>query len=532
MLKHILNIFGPAKPAPNAITMRLFPDAGKVSAGFSIWLRSLRNASDDPAAINAEVKAFWDELRGRGMEQNGAGIPLDSPFNGDISRQLDKWKHEPHFRGTATLAFTLRQDAAPGWEWYEIRPDVFFRPPLDSQIFTCRADLMPRNRHWYKNGFISEKCKTLITNAGLTGLHFNWVPDVGRYQAPQWFHAMATEPLGRGLDNPLAHPAKVTLPDRMKDWYSYEAWRFGQTGVARTNNVNGLTLGIPLADQIIGLSPSLEVSVNGFRQMLRQFLPATDFAYIWHWVPSMCCNARARTMLIQNGILDPSEFSPIWIWDTAPEGAVVLDDPNVKPIPPFPLHPLEWEEVQKQSHKKWDEYIKAPKPPLTGTFESVFQKFCTGLGKDSSRISNVSKLDPPNFAPASDDKKLPQVWERVLETSDDFLVNTDKSKRDGSVHGFGVIPKSQLAEFNKRQRLLVKQVCAGRSVHCDDSKYLHFAGSDGDSLSFDMSTLTDEGDCRVVEWRHDPLGMGREWQSIVHLLEESIELEEGEGSAG
>ncbi len=38
--------------------------------------------------------------------------------------------------------------------------------------------------------------------SGLTGLDFLWVRDLGRYQAPQWYAAIAQRPLGHGLDHP------------------------------------------------------------------------------------------------------------------------------------------------------------------------------------------------------------------------------------------------------------------------------------------------------------------------------------------
>jgi hypothetical protein len=38
--------------------------------------------------------------------------------------------------------------------------------------------------------------------------------------------------------------------------------------------------------------------------------------------------------------------------------------------------------------------------------------------------------------------------------------------------------------------------------------------------------MTDDGDCRVVEWCHDPFSISREWPSITQLLAESLELEE------
>jgi hypothetical protein len=530
MLKRLLNMFGPTTSEPNAVTKRLIPDPDKVSAGFSIWLRSLRKANDDWMALNKELKAYWGELAKRGLKQNEAGIPFDSPFTEEISRQLNKLKLEPHFQGSAKLNFELRQDVTPGWEWYEIRPNGLFHPPLNPGKLTCHADLMPQNLFWHKDGFISEKCKAVIESAKLTGLEFNWIPDVGRYQAPQWFQAMAVQPLGRGLDNPLLDPAQVSFPDTMKGRYSYESWRFGLTGVVKTNIKRDICLGIPLADQILGLSPLLEVSITGFRQMLRQFLPATDFAYIWHWTPSLCCNARAREVLIQTGILSRNDFIPIWIWNEIPEGALVLDTSNACPIPPFSLAAPDWDEFKKLLPAKQEAFEKNPKPPFTISFESVIQRLCKSLGKDCPNTSNASHLDVPKAPSVSGAIMLPGLWEKALEVSDDFTIYTDKAESNGFISGYAVVSKNQLAELNKDHSCLVKQASVGWRIKCDESNYVHFAEDDAESLAFDMSTLTDEGDCHVVEWRHDPLSMAREWKSIIHLLAESLDLWESEDS--
>ena len=233
------------------------------------------------------------------MKRAKAGIPLDSPFAEEVLIQLRKWQREPHFQGSGKLTFDLRLDAKPGWEWFEIHPNSCSYPPLDKNNFECRADRMPSHRQWLFRDFITEQCKEAIGRSGLTGLNFTWISDAGRYQATQWHHAMATEPLWWGLNRPVLFDS-ATPPGRIKT-------------------------GIPVADALVDIL-SNKTSLKVFPQAMRKFVPSTDFAFVDYSYGkpgspnvSELYSLRARDFWCNMVSLTANEFVPIWIWDTPPE---------------------------------------------------------------------------------------------------------------------------------------------------------------------------------------------------------------------
>lgn len=502
MLERILNLFKGQATAPTAIAKRLIPDPERVVAGFDFWMIWRREGTTNPDDAYKVQKAFLSDLEKQGMKRNEAGIPLDSPFVGQIFKQLRKWKTEPNYQGSATLTFKLRLDAKPDWEWFEIRPNPCSHPPLNERKFECKADRMPNHRPWIYDNFISEKCKESIEAAGLTGLEFTWVADVGRYQAGQWFHAMAVEPFWSGLNNPAF---------------------FHKVNVEACS-----TIGIPTADALLEVFPK-KLTFKIFPQASRSFIPSTDFAFSTysvnaHTVFTMWCSARARNFLLSKGILAESEFVPIWILGSPPEGAELLELPDQSKLLPYPLRESEWKWVQEQLPAKRAAFLNKPKQVFDSTPSSVLEKFRSIREQDPPPHPTAIPKTISNPAMNQQLVKLPALWLRVLDISEDFTVYTDRYETDGFVYGFEAIPRNQLANPNPREQTRLEEQARDLGVLAKD--YVHFASSDGNFLTFDLKGTTADGDCRVVEWCHDPFSISREWPSITQLLAESIELEE------
>lgn len=506
MLWRIIKLFKGDTPTPTLtpVAKRLIPDPERVVAGFSPWMIWRREGVNNADAPYIEQKAFFADLEKRGMKRNEAGIPLDSPFVDKILKQLIKWKSEPNYQGSATLTFKLRSDVKPDWEWFEIRPNPCSHPPLNERKFECNAARMPNHRPWIYGNFISEQCKESIEAAGLTGLEYTWVSDVGRYQARQWFHAIATEPFWSDLNDPaLLHKINV------------EACA---------------AIGIPIADALLKIFPK-QLTFKIFPQASRESIPSTDFAFSaysvnGHTVFTMWCSARARNFLRGEGILVESEFVPIWIWDSPPEGAELSGLPDKGKLLPYPLIEPEWKWVQEQLPARQAAFLNNPKPVFNLTASSVLKKFQT-LRKQNPPLHPTPGRQAVSSTTNQQNLKLPTLWERVLGISENFTVYTDKNEVDESAYiasGFDVITRNELANPEPYLQPWLEEKANRLGVRASD--YVLFGSRDGDYLSFDLKGLTDDGDCRVVEWCHDPLSISREWPSIIQLLAESMELEE------
>jgi hypothetical protein len=348
------------------------------------------------------------------------------------------------------------------------------------------------------------------------------VRDVGRYQAEQWYRALATKPLGRGLDHPFFDSAKITQPDYVKRWASFEEWRFGKYWLNKSEFLPAVSFGIPILDGLAELCGPDGLKVKGFRQMLREFIPPVDFAYVWGYeLPILCCNARARDLLLKNHLLSANDFTPIWVWDKPPEGATVLDREGQKCVLPYPMEASRWEPLQEQLRLQQQDFLAHPKSKCATTAVEVLERF-----RASQKPRSSHATVPPQLASAGDLPRLPKLWDQVLDLSDDYFLlrATDESAKRSAT--YEVVSRSGLVEFQK-----MTEESAQHFIPDFPRNLTHFAhDGEGNWLSFDLKTVTPEGDCRMLKWRHDTLCVVQEWPSIVQLLEESLELAEAEES--
>jgi len=517
MLDRIRKFLG--TEAPRQITnKRLIPDPARVVAGFEFRISSTDRRPEFVELAKELEAALRRALTQRGVKTNTAGLALDSPQFEHLYKSLKELSETGLFTkeiGSAAISgeFTFALDPnASGWEWFEIRPHT--RSSIDFNSWACRADRMPTGLTWVDNNFMTERSRRVIEEAGLSGLEFTWVRDVGRYKAEQWDHAMATNPLGRGLDHPFLDTTKFNQPDYVKRWASPEEWRFGKWWLKKSEFSSTARFGVAALDGLAGLCSPDALEVKGFRQMLREFIPATDFAYVWSYaLPSLCCNARAREVLLKSKLLAAEDFSPIWIWDEAPKGAVILDRAGQKCVRPYPMAAEIWKEVEERVRTDRNEFLANPKPPCVTTAAEVLARL---------RATYSTKVQPQLKGEPSM-PKLPKLWEEVLRRTGDFWMLTTWAS-EGKTTGWEVVLPSDLAEFQK-----MTEESAQHFIPEFPKNQVHFAHDGGGNwLSFDLNTLTPEGDCRVLEWRHDTLCMEHEWPNIVQLLEESLELAEKE----
>ncbi len=216
----------------------------------------------------------------------------------------------------------------------------------------------PKNRHFaWRNGvpLASQTFIDTVLRAGLTGL--GWLPLADSHpQDPQrWFEIFAREPIGRGLDHPLmiASLHEAALKER---------------GIDRSRREGEPTVSLPRLDlakiehptllKMLELAPPQYFCIRGASRFVEESLPRTDFAYSGWDIRSrpepgyrgrprrhICCNSKARTALLDAGVMKPTRFNTLVVVSAADAHSEVLDQTISEPIPP-PVYTAEEAEAE------------------------------------------------------------------------------------------------------------------------------------------------------------------------------------------
>ncbi len=226
-------------------------------------------------------------------------------------------------------------------EWFRVEPDAreiksFARPPMG--VHYC----------WSKHGpLVSETFVEVTRHSALRGLEMVPVEESRRIGGITWYQPIAMEPLGRGLDHPAVDPIKM-LPENVRHRCD-RAFRSGEPCAWRhlwredAFDTDGL---------VVGLASLCATRFRSFRvvevaRFVREHLPETDFAYagwgsIEHTPEGWCglrsrdvyCNAKARSVLIDAGLVKPSRFIAVDVVAAEDAQSEILDRTVAVPLPP------------------------------------------------------------------------------------------------------------------------------------------------------------------------------------------------------
>ncbi len=226
-------------------------------------------------------------------------------------------------------------------EWFRFTPDTrsiksFARPPKD--VHYC----------WSKRGLVvSTGFLDVMRRHGLRGLEAVPIEESRLSGEVTWCQPIAFEPLGRGLDHPIIDPDKlreemtrIECPPALRKgepcaWL--QLWRddaFGEDDLVRQ-----LTA---ICGSRFGYFRVVEVP-----RYVREHLPSTDFAYAWGGTRDLVyeelgglrsrdiyCNAKARSVLIDAGLVKPSRFIAVDVVAAEDAQSEILDRTVAVPLPP------------------------------------------------------------------------------------------------------------------------------------------------------------------------------------------------------
>jgi hypothetical protein len=286
--------------------------------------------------------------------------------------------------------------------------------------------------------------------------------------------------------------------------------------------------GDPVADRLLALVCPRYGGVRAYRPFLRAYLPTTDFAYAWkgcpevHWW-ALCANRRARDAMIAAKLLTEEEFVGMAVVDEPYPGAQVLDTLPGGPAGPGPPYSQQaLAEIREELQRCWAAFSAKPKPVRKPSLSRSLAFWRARQQREPGsfqRPATRKALDEANRAlPAP----LPGAWAKVLQAANGACIENCPlcEGYEYRIWSTDAIPEEHAGYLREVAAALEDQP-EEREAY---SRYLHVASSAfGDYLCLDVSTVTETGDCRVVQISHETWTIEREWDNVATFLEDLLE---------
>jgi hypothetical protein len=355
---------------------------------------------------------------------------------------------------------------------------------------------------WSYVPFLSEKFKFVVEKHNLSGLGFLWLIDKGRYQAAQWYAPVAQKPLGRGIDHPWFDPA--TLKGDGWDQPKHPIFRTGTHRFYLNQIKKNIHFDNEKHSNLLNLFQPFELTIISYRRLLRQYLPDTNFAFVWDDMNHrsnggifraryLCMNQKAKEILIRERVINRNEYEPILILDEVPEDSILLDGSTTYPSPAFSEQEMVL--LKEYLDEKWQKHIATPKPVRQTTIKEVL-----------SLLRKSKKNQPDDYKKGVSKKKinavpieLPEYWAGILVISNGAMLNTDCT----------IIPAEEIKSFQEEKQAYIKTIY-------DEYPHQFLAigyGADGDWFVLDSSGDF-KVDCKVHRISHEDLSIVESWDSI------------------
>lgn len=401
--------------------------------------------------------------------------------------------------------------------WYELREG----PTTYSKLAEIHVET-----HFGRCGDVlvaSDQMIATIWSARLAGLEILPLVDSRDGDERTWSEVFASLPMGRGLDHPTIDPEKLER-DRAKS----QGWDFARRRGEPTGWQEMFWDDLQIDHPVLSEFARVRMKYFSFRGPVRyclERLPPSDFAYRdWTWradvepgaksrtCRSICCNARARKVLIDAGLMKPSRFEPIQIVPAADAQAAILDDVIPYPLP-LPVYTPEEAEVERARREKLR--AAAPRPESGLTFDSVPAaiQFLENRAASPKRAWTPAH-EHPDFAKIVKSrlfKKTPVAWqllapwlpfEAVLEEGEKQFWFTLCAPEWNT---WLIADEGDPDDIPSKHDLVIGQTPFG------------------DWFSFRKGDPLLPGDARIREWDHETSTPRDDWASVLgfaaHLVE-------------
>jgi hypothetical protein len=268
-----------------------------------------------------------------------------------VIRRLRDWRDAGDLVvGSAILTETFDDRDAEQARWFYLHTRTVDDFNLWDPYPRCKTGSLPKV-HALNHTFVSSAFASTVDRRRLTGLSFLQCENRGRKHGTPWFVALPDESLGRGLDHPWFDRARWLRdvgdrPERRSSAIDVGQYGFHQWWLRKAAECEA-----PL-DRILPLGPTPPAtSIEGVQLVMMprywsEALPASDFAYV-PWGEDgpnregkilrfrmLAVSARARAVLLDDGLFDRKAFLPVRVIDSVEPGIEILDRSHDR-LPPM-----------------------------------------------------------------------------------------------------------------------------------------------------------------------------------------------------
>lgn len=305
----------------------------------------------------ASSRKFLKDLGLKGDYVGWSELKILSPEK--LNLLFKKAKEEGfRLRGTYHLALKGEYES----EWYELEGfpvpwslDIDERENYTHEgktyyLSSIRAFAMPKNatvttRTLCDFACFREDVVKAIEEEGFSGVDFLWIPDIGKFKAPQFYSAFP----------------KVLLPYCFENIYdcldfdikAADFKNLSQSAFIIAKSCNALTLDLPLAVE-------------------KSMLPDSDFAGIYSPLTQhhrLLIRKNCRDFLIEKGFLKAEHFEPVIvinepITEQQAKPLLLIKSGKFKPVP---------QQIKDEIEEKYKKHLKKTKPERAATEKLALQ---------------------------------------------------------------------------------------------------------------------------------------------------------------
>lgn len=475
---------------------------------------------EDQARRDAFVKAFTKPFNIQcGFGGNGR-IAFEHPKFDQFLEALEQYAVQKKLVLKNNCAYAQEYTSEP--EWYKYRPTK----PIngtgeEGNLITCNAaNILPNVNigcDYIARPVVSEKFKRIVEENNLTGLEFLWYKDIGRFAPPQqWYRAIATSFIGRGIDAPWVNPESPNLLESIK-YPSFSLGRMAVTNFLASCLKEDADLPLRLK-KYLSLCDVDSFNLYYHERFLRDYLPNTDFAfgYFPGW-QGFYISKKAKEILMSNRLLnDHDSIEPVAVLEELPPSAILLDGKEPAPDPYCfiknllgDMTILEFKSLHEQEKNNYEKIVK-PEKKVT-------------IKQALSLVNSEKRKRPHDFSKRLHDKelvgsitKLPANWIELLKKTNGGYLSIE----------------CELVPFKEIEKFSAEKLEQGRGFYEEYPENRISIATKGDGDWYDLVLIDDYcKDCPIVQVTHEGGDVLREWANIASFVYDMI-LENEDRNSG